>query len=176
MIFDTRITSVNEGKGETDDIDLVVKDVDTEEGQEAIANEVEANIAQASLESVTFFEGGEEAIKEMAKEYEEIAEAASVSNDANTINEARMAKKTLVIMGKDDDLNRRTKMACLVIAREKKDPLFKALAKNRVNERKIRNKIYRKYQNQARTIAKKSQKIHIKQMQKQKMKMPKIVY
>ena len=79
-----------------------------------------------------------------------------------------MSKKTFVRLGKTDDLTRRTNLACLILARENKDPLWKKLAINRVNERKIRNAIYNRYRNKGARIAKLSQKQHIKDMQKMK--------
>ena len=79
-----------------------------------------------------------------------------------------MPKKTFVRLGKADDLQRRKNMACLILARENNDPLFKKLAKNRLQERKIRNAIYKRYGNKADRVAKISQKQHIKDMQKMK--------
>ena len=77
-----------------------------------------------------------------------------------------MSKKTFVRLGKNDDLTRRKNMACLIIAREKKDPLFNKLALNRIKERQLRQQIFKKYGNLADKIAKKSQQKHIKDMRK----------
>ena len=152
MIFDTY---VNEATDDASDVDAVVKDPDTEAGQ---AKEIEANCRESALTNLPFFENGEQALKEFCN-----------SEEVQALVEARkMPKKTFVRIGKDDDLTRRTNMACLILARENKDPLFDKLAKNRVQERKLRNQIYRRYRNKATKIAKMSQKEHIKDMQKMK--------
>ena len=86
-----------------------------------------------------------------------------------------MSKRTFVRLGKNDDLTRRKNMACLIIAREKKDPLFNKLALNRVKERQLRQQIFKKYGHMADRIAKKSQVKHIKDMKKMKA-LPKIQF
>ena len=140
-----------------EDVDgLQNKDPETEEGAENIAKEIETNIQAAALESLTYFEGGDQAIKEFCQ-----------SEEAQVLVEARkMSKRTFVRLGKVDDLTRRKNMACLIIAREKKDPLFNKLALNRVKERQLRQQIFKKYGNLADRIAKKSQQKHIKDMRK----------
>lgn len=137
--------------------------IDTREGQESAAEEVEQLSQTAACEAVTYFEGGEEALKEFTE-----------SAEVQGLLEARkMSRKTFVRLGKTDDLTRRKNMACLIIAREKNDPLFKQLAENRKKERKLRNAIYNRYKNQAERIAKISQKKHIKDMQHMKA-LPKV--
>ena len=140
-----------------EDVDgLQNKDPETEEGAENIAKEIETNIQASALESLTYFEGGDQAIKEFCQ-----------SEEAQVLVEARkMSKRTFVRLGKVDDLTRRKNMACLIIAREKKDPLFNKLALNRVKERQLRQQIFKKYGNLADRIAKKSQQKHIKDMKK----------
>ena len=153
MIFNTY---VNEATDDASDVDAVVKDPDTEAGQEAMAKEIEANCRESALTNLPFFENGEQALKEFCN-----------SEEVQALVEARkMPKKTFVRIGKDDDLTRRTNMACLILARENKDPLFDKLAKNRVMERKLRNAIYKRYMNKATRLAKISQKQHIKDMKK----------
>lgn len=150
----------------TDDAEDKVLDtasVDTPEGEMRVANEVEEHEREAACEAVTYFEGGEEALREFTE-----------SADVQGLLEARkMSRKTFVRLGKTDDLTRRKNMACLIIAREKNDPLFKQLADNRKKERKLRNAIYNRYKNQAERIAKISQKKHIKDMQHMKA-LPKV--
>ena len=48
------------------------------------------------------------------------------------VQEAKMSRKTLVRLNKQDDLTRRTKMGALLLAKEKKDPLYDKLVKNRM--------------------------------------------
>lgn len=132
------------------------KDPETAEGVDNIASEIEDNMQGSALEAMSFFEGGEAYIKECCE-----------PETANALLEARkMSKKTLVRLGKNDDLTRRINMGCLILAREKKDPLFNKLALNRVKERDLRKKIFKKYHNQAKRIALVSQRKHIKDMKK----------
>lgn len=155
MIFNNLIHEADNASTVNDDVDgLVNKNPDTEEGIDNIAKEIESNLQAEVLESLTYFEGGDEAIKEFTQ-----------SEEAQILTEARkMSKKTFVRLSKNDDLSRRTNMACLIIAREKKDPLFNKLALNRIKERQLRNQIFQKYKNQAARIAKLSQNKHIKDM------------
>ena len=140
-----------------DDVDgLVNKDPDTEEGADNIAKEIEANMQSSALESLIYFDGGEKALKEFCN-----------SEEAQVLVESRrMSKKTFVRLGKNDDLTRREHMASLIIAREKKDPLFNKLALNRIKERKLRDQIFKKYGAAAKRVAKRSQNKHIKDMRK----------
>ena len=145
------------------DIDIITADPETEEGMEAIAREIEGNMQAAAMESVTYFEGGEEAQK-----------AFTESSEVQALVEARkMSKKTFVRLNKNDDFTRRAHLASLILARNAKDPLFNKLALNRVKERELRATIFKKYETKARTIAKKSQVQHIKAMKKMPA-MPKI--
>lgn len=156
MIFNST-TYVEEASAEPD-VDLVIKDPDTAEGQEAIAKEIEGNMQQAALENMTFFENGEQALREFCN-----------SEEVQALMEARkMSKKTFVRLGKNDDLTRRRNMAALILSREARDPLFTKLAKNRIQERKIRNAIYKRYGNKAEKVARLSQRAHMKAMATQK--------
>jgi hypothetical protein len=111
---------------------------------------------QSALESASYFENGEEGVKNFTE-----------SAEVQQLLEARkMSKKTLVRLGKNDDFTRRKHLAAIVIAKEKNDTLFHQLALNRVKERKLRNLIFKKYENKATLVAKQSQKEHIKAMKK----------
>ena len=149
--------AVREDAVEGDEVDAVLdKDPDTEAGMENIAADVESLMQQSALESVSYFEGGEEAVKN----FTESAEVQAL------VEARRMSKKTFVRIGVNDDLRRREHLAAIIIAKEKHDPLFHQLALNRVKERKLRNAIFKKYGSKARLVAKKSQKAHIKAMRK----------
>ena len=133
--------------------DIVLADP---EDEEAMAAEIEANMQVAALESVTYFEGGEDAQK-----------AFTESADVQALVEARkMSKKTFVRLNKNDDFTRRAHLASLILARNAKDPLFNKLAMNRVKERQLRAAIFKKYESKAKSVAKKSQQQHIKNMKK----------
>lgn len=121
---------------------------------EAMADEVEAHMTTAALEAVTFFEGGEQAVQKFNESKEVMTES------------RRLVKKTYVRLNKSDDLQRRSHLACLVLAKAHKDPLWTKLALNRIKERKLRNAIYKKYGNKANMVAKKSQLVHIKNSRK----------
>lgn len=155
MIFGN---AIKEDASDVNDVDIISGNADpeTEEGIEAIANEVENNMQSAALESVSYFEGGEDAQKAFME-----------SVEVQALIEARkMSKNTFVRLNKNDDFTRRAHLASLLLARYAKDPLFNKLALNRVQERKLRNSIFKKYESKAKMIAKKSQQQHIKAMKK----------
>lgn len=72
------------------------------------------------------------------------------------------SKKTMVRLNKNDDITRRTTMAALQIAKDKNDTLWKALVKNRIQERKLLAKIKKKYGNAATKVAREGQKEYLK--------------
>lgn len=72
-------------------------------------------------------------------------------------------KNTLVRLSKNDDVSRRTTMAAFNLAKSNNDPLWAALAKNRVKERELINNILKKYGNRAEKLAIVGQKEFIKQ-------------
>lgn len=166
MIFDSSYIREADESAAVDpvksDVDAVAGtdgvDPNSAEGVQAAAEEVERAIQAQALESMTYFEGGEEALKKFTE-----------SAEVQALVEARkMAKHTFVRLNKTDDLQRRTNLACLVLARAHKDPLWTKLAANRRMERKLRNAIYAKFKNKAAIVARKSQQVHIKAMRKQK--------
>ena len=54
-----------------DDVDLAIeKDPDTEEGLDGIANDVENLMMQTAMESASFFDGGEQAVKKFTQSTE----------------------------------------------------------------------------------------------------------
>ena len=74
------------------------------------------------------------------------------------VTEGKMRKNTIVWLSGRADLDRRTKMAALQAAKEKNDPLWDKLKKNRMKERELISKIMRKYGSKSRKVAKQSQK------------------
>lgn len=147
---------VNEAENQ-DDLDMLVDhDPDSAEGIEAMAQEVEQHMTTAALEAVSYFDGGEDAVRN----FTESAEVQAL------VESRKIPKKTYVRLNKNDDLQRRSNLACLVLAKNHKDPLWIKLAQNRIKERKLRNAIYKKYQNKANVVARKSQIQHIKNARK----------
>ena len=74
------------------------------------------------------------------------------------VTEGKLRKNTLIRLNKQDDLTRRTKMMALQIAKEKNDPLWTKLKKNRVQERMLLQKIMKKYGREAQRLAKEGQR------------------
>lgn len=96
--------------------------------------------------------GSTEEIKEFCE-----SEAAQV-----LVEKGVLKKPTLMRLGKEDDKRRRETLACYQLAKESGDPLWKKLAKNRVQEKKLIAAIKKKYMTKARKIATVGQKEYIK--------------
>lgn len=77
------------------------------------------------------------------------------------IEKGLIGRKTMVKLSKLDDLERRTGMAGIQMAKENNDVLYDQLIKNRIKERKLLNAIDRKYASKASRVAKASQKTYI---------------
>ena len=73
-----------------------------------------------------------------------------------------VGRRSIVRMNKYDDLNRRVHLAALQKAKEQGDSDWEMLRKNRIKERQLLQRIYKKYANQVRRDAIKSQKRLIK--------------
>ena len=73
------------------------------------------------------------------------------------VQEGKLRKKTLVRLSKQDDLTRRTKMGALLLAKEKKDPLYAKLVKNRQQKKDLVSKIMKKYGTKGQRVAKQAQ-------------------
>ena len=93
---------------------------------------------------------------------EQIQEFCNSPEAEQMVQEGTMRKKTLVRLSKKDDMSRRRTMAAFSIAREKKDPLWTKLVKNRVQERKLIGEIVKKYGTKAERVAKVGQKEYLK--------------
>ena len=85
----------------------------------------------------------------------EFCEAGGVGEQL--VREGKLSKKTLVRLNKQDDLTRRTKMGALLLAKEKKDPLYDKLVKNRLMKRQLVDKIMKKYGMKGKQVAKHAQ-------------------
>lgn len=167
MIFDSSYIKESDETLADDKTDVdAVMGGDNPDDVEELAKQVELHMSAAAMAEMSFFEGGEEAMRKLTE-----------STEIQALVEGRkMAKRTFVRLGKADDLQRRQNLACLVLAKSHNDGLWKKLALNRINERKLRNAIYAKYKNKAAVIAKKSQMVHIKAMRKMKNDMPRITF
>lgn len=94
----------------------------------------------------------------------ELFQNAAVLEKANITN-----RKTLVRLNKNDDIRRRSTMAALQIAKQKKDPLWNKLVLNRVKERQLLKAINKRYGNKAVMVAKRGQREYLKNVNKSKM-------
>lgn len=136
--------------------DILVADPNTEEGLEAMAHEVESLATQEAFNSLSYFDGGAEAANSITEsaEFEALMES------------RKMPKRTFVRLNKQDDLQRREHLACLILAKKNNDSLWKKYVRYRVEERKLRRQIFAKYSNKGKVVARKSQMIHIKNSRK----------
>ena len=100
---------------------------------------------------------------ELAGQSDEVKKAFLESEECSIL-EAKgiIGKKTLVRLSKNDDMSRRTTMAAMQLAKEKKDPLWDKLVKNRIKERQLLAAIRKKYSNGAKRAAKIGQRDYLK--------------
>ena len=73
-----------------------------------------------------------------------------------------IGRKTLVRLSKNDDITRRTTMAAMQLAKERKDPLWEKLVKNRIKERQLLAAIRKKYGAKGQRVARQGQKAYLK--------------
>lgn len=162
MYFNS-VTNVLRESDDTEATDaLLPKDVESQSGMEAVADEVEEKLQREAFEHMSYFDGGQEA----GRAFFESAEVQSVMESMPQTVAGLSKKKTLVLLSKNDDLERRKKLACLIIAREKKDPRFDLWIKHRRQEREDREYMYQKYDQYGAKVARISQKKHIAERRK----------
>jgi hypothetical protein len=80
----------------------------------------------------------------------------------NIVEAGVIGRKTIVRLSKKDDLSRRIKLAAFQKAKETNAPEWKALKKNRVQERRLIGKIMQRYGNAVKKDAINSQKALLK--------------
>jgi hypothetical protein len=73
-----------------------------------------------------------------------------------------IGKKAVVRLNKEADMDRRIHLLCLQMGKENGDADWEALRKNRIQERKLLGKLYKKYGNRVRRQAAMSQKRIVK--------------
>ena len=73
-----------------------------------------------------------------------------------------VGKKALVRLSKQADMDRRIHLLCLQMGKEQGDADWEALRKNRIRERQLLGKLYKKYGNRVRRQAQMSQKRIVK--------------
>ena len=98
------------------------------------------------------------------------ADKRELLEQADVLLEAKkVSNKTIVRLNKNDDITRRTTMAARQIAKDNNDTLWKALVKNRVQERKLLRAIKKKYNSKANQVARIGQKKYLKNANQSKM-------
>jgi hypothetical protein len=102
-------------------------------------------------------------VQEVEMMHDDERKAYLESDEFQSLVEAGIVgRKTVVRLNRSDDMNRRIHLLCLQMGKEKGDSDWEQLRKNRINERKLLNKLYNKYSNQVRRNAVVSQKRLIK--------------
>lgn len=85
------------------------------------------------------------------------------SDEFQNLLEAGIAgRRSVVRLSRQDDLSRRVNLASIQMAKEKGDSDWEALRRNRMNERRLLDRIYQKYGNKVRRDAIQAQKNLVK--------------
>ena len=116
--------------------------------------DIEMNFNMDELQEAFFYD---EHYSDSDDEKRELLEQADV-----LLESKKISRKTIVKLNKNDDLTRRTHLAALQKAKEMGDADWEALRKNRIKERQLLDRIYKKYANKVKRDAIKSQKRLIK--------------
>lgn len=116
------------------------------------AREVEMEINMDELHEAFFYD---DHYSDSDEEKRELLE------NADTLLEGKISRKTIVKLNRNDDLTRRTSMAALQLARDNNDNLWKKLVKNRIQERKILAAIKKKYAGKASATARQAQRSYV---------------
>lgn len=77
------------------------------------------------------------------------------------VQEGKLRRNTLVRLSKKDDLERRTSMANIQLAKEKNDILWRKLVKNRQQKHALIDAIDKKYGSKGQRVAKQAQKEYL---------------
>ena len=157
MLFNGYVRESADDEALEDVMDTMdAESLDDAEANDAMAREVETHMLTAAMENMSLYDGGDEA-------YTALTESAGF----DAILEARrIPKNTFVRLNKQDDLQRRQHLACLVLAKNHNDSAFKKYKFYRAKAKEQKKIIIKKYANRAKIIASKSQKVHIKNMRK----------
>lgn len=102
-------------------------------------------------------------IDQMERMSDEEYKAYTESDEFKNLLEAGITgRRSIVKMNRQDDLSRRINLAAIQMAREKGDADWEALRRNRVQERRLLDRIYKKYSMRVRRDAIQSQKRLVK--------------
>lgn len=102
-------------------------------------------------------------IDQMERMSDEEYKAYTESDEFKNLLEAGITgRRSIVKMNRQDDLSRRINLAAIQMAREQGDADWEALRRNRVQERRLLDRIYKKYSMRVRRDAIQSQKRLVK--------------
>ena len=172
IFLENETDSASQDRASPVDLLLPVANPNSEDGENKMAMTVELLMQQSALENAEYFENGDYALTEFSNYLSGLTD-----NDVQHITEgvisAAAKNNTIVQLNTRNDLKRRVHLSCLVLARENKDALWRQYSIARLKERKLRAKIFQKYQKRAYAIALKSQRMHASEVKHSAM--PKFV-
>ena len=103
---------------------------------------------------------------------QELMEFLESSECESLVEAGVLRRRTVVRLSKKDDLLRRSRLASLQIAKNKKDPMVKLLSKAIKQKHTIMDKIYNKYKSIAEREARKAQKEYYKRVPALRLRIP----
>ena len=121
-----------------------------------VANDINAALAVEAFNSASFFPNGEEAVNE----YLNYINNNEKINISEAIISAVAKNNNIIQLNARDDMKRRARLGCLILARNAKDPLFKKLSVLRTKERALRKALFKKYMKRAYAAATLSMRKH----------------
>lgn len=137
---------------------------------ESVANDINAALAVEACNSASFFDGGSEAVNKYIRHLNE----GQVQNVSEAIISSIASRNTIMRLNARDEMKRRVRLGCIIIARNNKDPLFKRLSVLKAKEKAIKRQIYAKYSKKAYVAARLSVRKHNMEVKKDD-KAPKFV-
>lgn len=178
-MFYKDLLNLNESgsKASTEDAEDSILGITDEKSPEFIndvAKQVNVALATEAFNAATFFDGGKEAINSYLENsrLNQSSLAAKKSYLEGVIS-AAAKNNTIMQLNMRDDMKRRVRLACLIIAKQKKDPLFKKVSIYRMKERAAKKAIYAKYMSLGYKAARLSMSKH--EAEKTKDEAPKFV-
>ena len=164
-------------KASTEDAEdsiLGITDEKSPEFIDDVAKQVNVALATEAFNAAMFFDGGKEAVNSYLEESKANSTSlASTQSYMEGVVSAVAKNNTIMQLNTRDDMKRRVRLACLIIAKQKKDPLFKKVSIYRMKERAAKKAIYTKYMNLGYKAARLSMSKH--EAEKQKASAPKFV-
>ena len=172
IFLENETDSASQDSANPVDLLLPVANPNSEDGENKMAMTVELLMQQSALENAEYFENGDYALTEFSNYLSGLTDS-DVQHITEGVISAAAKNNTIVQLNTRNDLKRRVHLSCLVLARETKDALWRQYSIARLKERKLRAKIFQKYQKRAYAIALKSQRMHANEVKHSAM--PKFV-